>query len=548
MKKVLLLFLLAVAGLQAWADEWFIVGSATLLSDGGWPNGNRDLTQMTESNGIYTWTGMLKNGQFKVVDGQYSWDGYHPETADQEIYADDDPQTMTQDNGADYKWKVVIPGIYTVTLNPTANTIAITPDWLNIGTADELIAFANSVNDATEGNPEGARWARLTADIDMSSKTFPGIGRDDKWKRYHGTLDGQGHKISHLTMTSDNCGLVTVAGGGCTVKNILIDNTCEFNGNGRNAALISCNNYTDFGNTITIENCGNEANVTGTGNNCAGIHGCNYNGSTKVTIKNCFNAGNISSTGNESAPISGWTGANATIRNTWNIGEIANEHSNNSFLRWDSNGSTYENCFTTLNWGSTITGKTIGYDAANVSSGLLCFTLNGNASGGEAWKQTLPSSSGDAYPYPGVFAGHAKVYANGSLNCDGTPKGDVTYSNAEGENRDPHNYVNGFCSACSGLDVNYLTPVNGYYEIGTMHDLHWFSQYVSAGNPTANAKLTADIEQESENQYGYTPIGTQAYPYRGTFNGQEHSVTLRINNPGYNYQGLFRCHNRWSMD
>ena len=518
------------------ADELYLVGDATPI---GWLYGGRDATHMTESGGAYTWTGFLQKGGFKICTAQQTWDGYHPQTADLEIDPTGATQTMTTDNVADYKWKVVNPGIYVVTVSLSANTISITPDWYDIDTADKLIAFAEIVNSAEENNHNGARWARLTTDIDMSEKTFPGIGRDNKWTRYHGTFDGQGHKISNLNMTSEHCALVTVAGGGCAVKNILIDNTCEFNGSGRNAAFISCNNYTDFGNTITIENCGNEANVTGTGNNCAGIHGCNYNGDTRVTIKNCFNAGNISSTGKESAPISGWLGGNARVENTYNIGSIDNANSNNSFARWDGNGSSYENCFTTLDWGSNITGKTIGYDAANVSSGLLCFTLNGNISGGEAWKQTLPSSSGDSYPYPGVFAGHAKVYANGDLHCDGTPKGSVTYSNTEGENRDAHDYTDGFCSYCNELDVNYLTPVNGYYEIGTMHDLHWFSQYVNAGNPSLNAKLTADIEQASDNEFGYTPIGSTSHPYTGHFDGQAHSVTLRINNPGYEYQGLF---------
>lgn len=534
MKKLLFTLLLAAAGtLTAWADDLYLVGDATPI---GWLFGGRDATHMTESNGAYTWTGFLMKGGFKVCTGQQTWDGYHPQSADLEIDATGTAQTMTTDNGADYKWAVINPGIFVVTVNLSSNTISITPDWTDISTADQLITFAETVNAATEDNQNNAKWARLTADIDMTGKTFPGIGNDSKWHRYVGTFDGQGHVISNLNMTSENCGFVTVAGGGCVVKNLLIDSSCKFNGNGRNAAFISCNNYTDFGNTITILNCGNEANVTGTGNNCAGIHGCNYNGDTHITIKNCFNTGNISSTGNESAPISGWLGGNAVVENTWNIGEIANEHSNNSFARW-GNG-TYVNCFTTLNWGSTITGKTIGYDASNVSSGLLCFALNGNESGGEAWKQTLPT---DTHPYPGVFVGHNKVYANGETHCDGTPKEGATviYSNTEGENRDDHNYVDGFCSYCHTIDVTYLTPVDGFYEINNMNKLHWFSQYVNAGNPTANAKLTADIAMESENELGYTPIGSSSHPYSGHFDGQGHSVTLKINNPGYSYQGLF---------
>ena len=538
MKKLISFLFALMAVVSVNADELFLVGDATPI---GWLYGGRNATQMTESEGCYTWTGFLKKGGFKICTAHETWDGYHPETADLEIDVEGNTQPMTTDNGADYKWKVVNPGIFQVTvdLSSSPKTIAIIPIWTNISTADELIAFAESVNAATEDNHNGGRWARLTSNIDMDGKTFPGIGRDDKWVRYHGTFDGQGHVISNLNMTSEHCAFVTVAGGGCTVKNLLIDSSCEFNGSGRNAALISCCNYTDFGTPLTIESCGNEANVTGTSNNCAGLLGCNYGNGIKVTIKNSFNAGNIISSGSESAPISGWLGSNARVENTYNIGNIENVRSNNSFARWDGSGSSYENCYSTLAWGNSITGKTLGYDINNVTSGLLCFTLNGNESGGEAWKQTLPSSTGDSHPYPGVFAGHAKVYANGDTHCDGSAKGTVTYSNTEGENRDAHDYQDGFCSYCHTIDVTYLTPVDGFYEIDNMNKLHWFSQYVTAGNATANAKLTEDITMESENQYGYTPIGSASHPYTGHFDGQGHSVTLKINNPGFNYQGLF---------
>lgn len=544
MKKLLFTLLLAAAVLPGWAEDLYIVGNVTTLDAYVWGSDRAPwkLEETGSGTNIYKWTGFLKKGDFKICTGLETWDAYHPKSENQSenFEISEVAQEITTDGTNDRKWEVVNPGFFEVTvdLSQATKTATFVPQWTNISTADQLIAFAETVNAATEGNQNNAKWARLTADIDMDGKTFPGIGNDSKWHRYVGTFDGQGHVISNLNMTSDYCGFVTVAGGGCTVKNLLIDSSCEFNGAGRVAALISCCNYTDFGTPLTIESCGNEANVTGTGSNCAGLLGCNYGNGVKVTIKNSFNAGNISSTGSESAPISGWLGSNARVENTYNIGSIDNSNSNNSFARWDGSGSSYENCYSTLSWGNSIQGKTLGYDINNVSSGLLCFTLNGNNSGGEAWKQTLPT---DTHPYPGVFAGHNKVYANGETHCDGTPKegATVTYSNTEGENRDDHNYVDGFCSYCHTIDVAYLTPVDGFYELNNMKHLHWFSQYVNAGNPTINAKLTADIAMESENQYGYTPIGSASHPYTGHFDGQGHSVTLKINNPGYSYQGLF---------
>ena len=139
MKKLLFTLLLAAVTLPGWAADLYLVGDATPI---GWLFGGRDATHMTESNGTYSWTGFLKKGGFKVCTGQQTWDGYHPQSADLEIDATGTAQTMTTNNGDDYKWAVINPGIYVVTVNLTANTLSVTPDWANISTADELITFA----------------------------------------------------------------------------------------------------------------------------------------------------------------------------------------------------------------------------------------------------------------------------------------------------------------------------------------------------------------------------------------------------------------------
>ena len=144
----------------------------------------------------------------------------------------------------------------------------------------------------------------------------------------------------------------------------------------------------------------------------------------------------------------------------------------------------------------------------------------------------------DQYPIPFAKEG-AQVYQNATYLCPNKIEGTATYSNSSESTIPDHTYTNGFCEYCDKADVNYLPLVGSAYEIDNMYKLHWFSCIVKDGNVEANANLTADIEMESDNQYGYTPIGTTEHPYVGFFNGQGHSVTLRINNPGYDYQGLF---------
>ena len=157
-------------------------------------------------------------------------------------------------------------------------------DAYEISNGAQLKAFAELVN---AGN--GHVNAKLTADIDMTGIEFPGIGRDNhEFYRFHATLDGQGHRIKNLTMTGDCVGLITVASDNVVIKNLIIDSSCSFKGTGRNAAFISAANWPEWGSyKVEFYNCGNEAEVEGTGNNCAAFLGCNYNGNLAVVISNC---------------------------------------------------------------------------------------------------------------------------------------------------------------------------------------------------------------------------------------------------------------------
>jgi len=66
---------------------------------------------------------------------------------------------------------------------------------------------------------------------------------------------------------------------------------------------------------------------------------------------------------------------------------------------------------------------------------------------------------------------------------------------------------------------------DGYYLIGSDADYEEFCQMVADGNPYANARLTADITVT-------TPLGlgNDEFQYRGTFDGDGHTVTLNLKN------------------
>ena len=86
-----------------------------------------------------------------------------------------------------------------------------------------------------------------------------------------------------------------------------------------------------------------------------------------------------------------------------------------------------------------------------------------------------------------------------------------------------------------GTKVWALDQKDGVYQIGTSAELAEFAALVNEGNTTVNAVLTSDIDFSANSEM----IGvSDANPFRGTFDGGGHTITL-----GYNtttpYTGLF---------
>ena len=65
---------------------------------------------------------------------------------------------------------------------------------------------------------------------------------------------------------------------------------------------------------------------------------------------------------------------------------------------------------------------------------------------------------------------------------------------------------------------------DGTYLISSASDWSTFASIVNNSNPTANAKMTKDIDLGSSQ----TMIGTATHPYQGKFNGQRHTLTVNL--------------------
>ena len=78
------------------------------------------------------------------------------------------------------------------------------------------------------------------------------------------------------------------------------------------------------------------------------------------------------------------------------------------------------------------------------------------------------------------------------------------------------------------------TQVDGVWQLGSVNDVEWFADYIEAGNLTAKAVLTADIDYEGKT---HTPIGqNETRKFNGVFDGQHHHIknlTMTGTNTGF---------------
>ncbi len=346
-----------------------------------------------------------------------------------------------------------------------------------IGTPEELCQFSAIVRSG-ETNIN----ALLTADIDMSSvENFMPIGLFSDsgvlQQRYSGTFDGNGHIIRNLTVTrEDECEVGLIGRGvSCTVQNLGVIN----------AKMTS---------KARIET---EDGVTGVR---VGVIGGEL---ASCVVRNCFSAGNIEIN---------------TLKDQ--KGGIAGEA---------AESTTFTNCFTTYETLSAVIGggafnSFAGDELSSFKPGELCYILNGN----QTEIHFYQNLSEDAYPT--LDPSRGRVYASGDLNCDGSPKGDVTFSNTDnGAKLPPHEFdENGYCINCGAEESVVLPTEDGWYEITNAKELRYISRFVNKGNNKINIRLANDIDLSGmmmEPIGQYSDDGSVPYVcFQGVFDGQNHII------------------------
>lgn len=215
------------------------------------------------------------------------------------------------------------------------------------GTASDpfLVSTRADLEDISSGLD---KCYKLTKDIYLGGSSSPWTPIDGQ---FTGTLDGDGHKITglYVSSTSNQQGLFRYIQNG-TVMNLTIDGSITtlggkvggIAGECNGAHIISCqNNVNITGNynlggicgysvDSVIEKCFNTGNILAVNDSNAdagGIVGAFYKGSSSASISNCYNIGTISSSGTQGerylGGIAGDIGVNTSISYCHNMGSLS---------------------------------------------------------------------------------------------------------------------------------------------------------------------------------------------------------------------------------
>lgn len=376
-----------------------------------------------------------------------------------------------------------------------------------ISNAGQLCWFSCLVNGTLEDTKQNqSANAVLKNDIDMQGVTgYVPIGgttglyysSEGSDKGYKGIFDGNCYVIKNLTVTGSNEKELTYGVFGTlsgTVKNLGVENFNFTLGSkdcraGGIAGQIISGGY--------VKDCyvANSA-ITATGKVAGALAGCNYGG----IIENCFTY-EVSVTATRTGGIVGDNRGDGG--DTDRKGYIFNCYTDVSAIENDGRKGNVFNSDASIS-------------ETDFASGKFAYNLNGKTSGG-VWKQTVNT---DKYPN---FTGET-VYAT-LENC--SPNSASAYGNTKTDIPE-HSYKDGICTLVEGEEHYQAATWNekeNVYEIANKGQLLWFTERANNGLAAARGKLTEDIDISSKYDFA---IGTSSLPFCGTFDGNGHSLKIKI--------------------
>ena len=243
-----------------------------------------------------------------------------------------------------------VPSAYSEVYDPSADTEKPSEkEWVDISTAEKWIALANVKDEPSDGtnspSKQAVEWSknyRLTADIDFST-----LSAADQTKTksigtvtypFMGEFDGQGHKITGLTLSNSDSGLFRYTGATAYVHDLTIDSANVLFSD--NAAVLVHNNYGRLEKCAVVN-----TNITAdTGAVLGGMVSRNYG----VIRESYVQGGTLTSNTTSSVGHAGFVGANEAgglIERCWSSMDVSTQSAHAAGFVGLGYGGTIKNCF-----------------------------------------------------------------------------------------------------------------------------------------------------------------------------------------------------------
>ena len=397
----------------------------------------------------------------------------------------------------------------------------------------EDIDLAEGLNRIQNGG-----WFSIKLADDVTYVAEPGryIFNTGNW--FDGNFNGDGHELTiEMSDVGSNASLFPNFSG--IFENVIMHGTISTSG--QYAGSVTSHSRRD---RVKIRNVFSDIDINasyGGDNTTGGIFAI---AESKTIVDNVIYAGNINGTGSTEslAGFCGWSSGQTYYTNCAFLGTLNNVIGDSKTLSRNPGNITCDNVYFANSYGYEDEGKaTLIEDTEDIESGALAYALNGNKGGVERFYQKIGE---DMMPLPIKKEG-ALVYATASeYRCDGQPLGETVYTNTPSGSAviPPHQYEEGFCTVCEGLQENFLTPVDGWFEISNGAELVWWTNY-AAKYLNANARLTDDIDMDGYCER-WANVGTEGAPFYGNFDGQFHTISnLNVEKPQSNGVGLIAVMN-----
>ena len=370
--------------------------------------------------------------------------------------------------------------------------------------------------------------AKMTADVNLGSDiTMAGTAN----KPYAGTFDGQNHV---LTVNWDAGSVNNIAPfgrvNGATIKNLRTEGSIRSDGYYLSGLIDEA-----YGGSNTVANCVSAVNITSsyTSDRCGagGLISFIYT-NTQVTITDCLVKGSINASGAGRKGMGGFVysqNGTCTFNNCLYLGTNNAIAGSNTFTY----NATINNCYY-LNVCNVAQGDKVTEE--ELKNGYVAHKLQGTREE-TVWGQVLgtdlePLPTTDAkkrvYQVKFNYNGNemASRYANNGQGIHGTLP---TAEELLGAGYNPKlTYALNFgdFTAETLVTEDKTVPVSmtvgGTFEIATKDDWKVFCALVAGGQTGINAKMTADVDLGTD----IAMVGTTNNLYGGTFDGQNHTLTV----------------------